>query len=104
MTNKQLQTYVDQLVSRLPLDRYVERRFTAADAEGGTPADMEFRFRGMLRDREPKLADVVKQSRVVVLAEPGGGKSIVARAAVHELARKGKRIPVFVELKEYRGD
>lgn len=104
MTNEELQNYLGQLLSRLPLDKYVERRFTAMNAEGKTPADMEFRYHGMLRDREPKLADVVKQSGVVVLAEPGGGKSVVARAAVHELARRGDRVPVFVELKEYRGD
>lgn len=104
MTAKELHDYFAQLTRDLPLDRHVERRFTALKDASGLPGDMEFRFRGMLRDREPKLADVLKNSRVLILAEPGGGKSVVARAAVHHFANDGQRAPVFAELKGYRGD
>jgi hypothetical protein len=104
MTAEELQQYLAQLLRALPLDRYVERRFTALEETAKIPVDMEFHFRGMLRDREPKLADVLKHSRALILAEPGGGKSVVARAAVHELARTKKRIPIFAELKGYRSD
>ena len=104
MKAEELQQYLAKLARSLPLDRYVERRFTALEDTGGIPVDMEFRFRGMLRDREPKLADVLKNSRVLILAEPGGGKSVVARAAVQHFAGDGARVPIFAELKAYRGD
>src|SRR2546421_12437198 len=104
MTAEELRQYLARLLSELPLDRYVERRFTALEDASGIPVDMDFRFRGMLRDREPKLADVLKHSRVLILAEPGGGKSVVARAAVHQFARQQDGVPIFAELKGYRGD
>jgi hypothetical protein len=104
MTAEELKRYLDQLASRLPLDRYVERRFTAATEDGGVSVDMEIQFRGIFRDREPKLDDIVKHTRVLVLAEPGGGKSVVARGAVHQFIRDKTRVPVFAELKEYSGD
>jgi len=104
MTAEELRQYLAGLLRELPLDRYVERRFTALEDTGGIPVEMDFRFRGMLRDREPKLPDILKHSRVLILAEPGGGKSVVARAALHQFAREGGRVPVFAELKGYRGD
>jgi hypothetical protein len=104
MTITELQDYCDQLLSRLPLERYIERRFTAASEAARIPLDTELRFSRILRDREPKLQDVLKRSRVMVLSEPGGGKSVVARAAVHQLARAQEQVPVFIELKEYRGN
>jgi hypothetical protein len=103
MTREALQVYIDELFSRLTVDRYVERRFTTVDQTGGIPVDMDLHFRGMMRDREPKLADVLKHPSVVILAEPGGGKSVIARAAARQLATDRERVPIFVELKEYRG-
>src|SRR5438552_998595 len=104
MTKEELQKYCQQLSSRLPLERYVERRFTTATDTGEVTVDMDFHFRGMLRDHEPTLSDILKHSRVLILAEPGGGKSMVARAAVHKLIAEQHRVPVYAELKEYRGD
>jgi len=104
MTGAELQKYLDQLASRLPLDRYVERRFTAAKESGGASVDIDLHFRGILRDREPKLDDILKHTRVLVLAEPGGGKSVIARSAVHQFIRDKTRVPVLAELKEYSGD
>jgi hypothetical protein len=104
MTGEQLQKYLDQLAVRIPLDRYVERRFTAVTESGGVSIDMDVEFRGIFRDREPKLEDIVKHTRVLVLAEPGGGKSVVARSAVYQFIRDKTRVPVFAELKEYSGD
>lgn len=104
MTKEDLQRYLSKLSVGLPLDCYVERRFTAASETGGVPVDMDLRFRGMLRDREPKLGDILKHTRILILAEPGGGKSVVARAAVHQLIRAQERVPIFAELKGYRGN
>src|SRR5437879_4171891 len=55
------------------------------------------------RARLPHLAEVVQHPRRLSLAEPGGGKAVVTRAAVQERLQAG-RIPILVELKEYRGD
>src|SRR5713226_3570020 len=104
MTGEELQQYLNHLASRLPLDRYMERRFTAANKSGGVSVESDFRFRGILRDREPKLDDILKHTRVLVLAEPGGGKSVIVRSAVHQFIRDKTRVPVFAELKEYSGD
>ncbi len=104
MTKEELRQYLAGLLRERPLDRYVERRFTAVEDASGIPVEMDFRYRGILRDREPKLSDVLKHSRVLILAEPGGGKSVVARAAIHEFARQQERAPIFAELKGYRGD
>src|SRR5213594_2231392 len=104
MTQQELNKYLEQLRGRLPLDRYVERRFTAADASGGFPADFDYRFHGMLRDREPQLDELLTHPRVMVLAEPGGGKSVAACAAVLALSSKQERIHVLAELKGYRSD
>ena len=102
MSPEDVHKYVAGLLSRLPLGEYVERRFTALDATAAS-VDTDMRFRGVLREREPKLQDVISHPQSVILAEPGGGKSVVARAAVHLFVDELDRIPVFSELKEYRG-
>jgi len=104
MTKQEINDYVEGLKNRISLDRYVERRFTAADASGGLPADFDYRFHGSFRNLEPRLAELLTHPRVMVLAEPGGGKSITAYAAVLEILSKGERIPVLAELKGYRSD
>ena len=100
MTKQELNEYLERL-KRGSLST-VERRLTAADASGGLPADFEYRFLGSLRNREPRLAELLTHPRVMVLAEPGGGKSITAYTAVLEILSKGERIPALVELKGYR--
>jgi hypothetical protein len=101
MTESQVQ-YVRSTCDAARLDRYIPRRFTTASQNGEVPLE-EFRFRGLFREREPELAEILTHPQLLVLAEPGGGKSVIARAAVHEIARAG-RVPISVELKEYRGD
>src|SRR5208283_902716 len=94
--------YVRRTCERAALDRYVPRRFTTASETGEVPLE-EYHLRGVFRDKEPELAEILRHPRLLILAEPGGGKSVVARAAVHETAQVG-RVPVMVELKEYRSD
>jgi hypothetical protein len=101
MTDSQEQ-YIRGACDTALLERYITRKFTTASQNGEIPLE-EFRFRGISREREPELIGIMTHPQVLVLAEPGGGKSVIARAAVHEVARAG-RVPIFVELKEYRGD
>jgi hypothetical protein len=58
----------------------------------------------VLREGEPLLPELLKHPRVVILGEPGAGKSLVARAAVREFASDAQQVSIFAELKTYRGD
>jgi hypothetical protein len=96
--------YLLELVSKLPTVNYIERRFALAKEDGHLSQDFDYFKSSLPRDRQPDLAEVLEQKQLLVLAEPGGGKSIVAKAAVREFAKRPATLPVFVELKEYRGN
>ncbi len=104
MTQEELKVYLDRLAAENASIEYIDRHFTAAKNEGVVNLDFDLRLSGILRDREPTLTDILKHPRVVILGEPGAGKSLVARAAVRELIKGGERVPIFSELKHYRGD
>jgi len=104
MSPGELNDYREHLRAETALDFYLPRRFSAATIEGGADPDLGFQWRGVFREREPKLEEILKHPRLVVLGEPGAGKSLVARAAVSEILKDPERIPVFTELKQYRGD
>jgi hypothetical protein len=104
MTSLELNAYRQHVRAETELGMYVPRRFTAATIEGGTDPDLGFEWRGVLREGEPKLREILKHPRLVILGEPGAGKSLVARAAAQELLRTDERVPILSELKEYRGD
>lgn len=67
-------------------------------------SDLEFRSHGMLREREPKLEERLTHPAIAIVADPGGGKSVVSLAALHHLVAASERVPVFAEIKQYRGD
>jgi hypothetical protein len=104
MTSEELNVYREHMHAETGLWMYVPRRFTAATIEGGTDPDLGFQWRGVLREGEPKLEEILKHPRLVILGEPGAGKSLVARAAAQEFVRNDERVPVLSELKHYRGD
>jgi hypothetical protein len=102
MVDLEREEHIRRTLDKAALYRYIPRRFTTASETGEVPLE-EYNLRGVFREKEPELADVLRHPRLLILAEPGGGKSVVARAAVHETAQAG-RVPIMVELKEYRGD
>src|SRR6266849_1419875 len=104
MASQELVDYRESLRAETALELYIPRRFTAAKIEGGADPDLGYEWRGVLREGEPGLDEILKHPRVVILGEPGAGKSLVARAAVQEVLRDSERVPVFTELKQYRGD
>jgi len=75
------------------------RRFQTADDHDRFAA-LSFRT-GTFGDRNPGLESVLDNSAVVVLAEPGAGKSTIASAAVR-LALEKRRLPLYVPLRNYR--
>jgi hypothetical protein len=106
VNREDFKAYLQELVSKLPTVNYIERRFALAKEDGHLSQDFDYFKSSLPRDRQPDLAEVLEQKQLLVLAEPGGGKSIVARAAVREFAKRTatSTLPVFVELKEYRGN
>src|SRR6266566_1668664 len=104
MSSQELKDYCKRLGNETALGLYVPRLFTAATIEGGADPDLGYQWRGAFREREPGLNEILKHPRVVILGEPGAGKSLVARAVVQEVLRNNDRVPVLTELKQYRGD
>jgi predicted NACHT family NTPase len=99
----QISDYLERLQKDIPLDRYVERRFDANDSASGMRSEFDYRFRRILRDRDPDLTEILKHSTVIILGEPGSGKSVVAKATALKLAKTRERLPVLLELRSYRG-
>lgn len=105
MTQQELQQYVDRLAQHATEDAlYVSRRFTALPESGSVSTELEYRHLGMLRDREPDLKEILTHPRIAIVADPGGGKSVVARAVIRQIIVDGTRVPLFAEVKEYRGN
>ncbi len=103
MNQEDFKAYLQELVSELPTANYIERRFALAKEDGHLSQDFDYFKSSLPRDRQPDLVEVLEQKQLLVLAEPGGGKSIVAKAAVREFTKRTATLPVFAELKEYRG-
>jgi hypothetical protein len=105
MTQGELQHYLEHLATAYPLDNiYIPRRFTALPESGSLSDDVGYRSYRFLRESEPALEEILTHPRIAIVADPCGGKSMVARAAMQKLIVAGDRVPVFAEVKQYRGD
>jgi hypothetical protein len=105
VTDAELRQYFRLLAEHYPLDElYVPRRFTTLAENGSLSDDLQLRSLGILRDREPLLEELLTHPTIAIVADPGGGKSVVARAAIHKIIEEGKRVPIFADMKQYRGD
>jgi hypothetical protein len=105
MTRAELQQYLEQLAQQYPQDPlYVPRRFTILPESGSVSDDLQYRGYGMLGEREPKVEELLTHRAIAIVADPGGGKSVVGRAALHKLIADRERVPIFAEIKQYRAD
>lgn len=105
MTQEELEQYFEEIKQKYPLDPlYVPRRFTNLPESGSVSDDLQYRAHRMLREREPKLEELLTHRAIAIVADPGGGKSVVGRAAMYKLISDGQRVPVFAEIKQYRTD
>jgi hypothetical protein len=102
MTSPLLTEYLNRVADTHSSGTYVARRFSVAKDNRGTEEDLGYQFRGVMRDREPELSELLKHQRMIVVGEPGAGKSVVAHAAVRTLIEERERVPVYGELKQYR--
>jgi len=82
------------------------RRFTAADSWTKATTQDGTRYLGLFREQEPDLAAVLTHPRLLILGEPGAGKSTTGRAVVQHLQEHGQTsdIPVVAPLKSYTGN
>lgn len=85
---------------------YIERRFISDEKWQRYTGDHSFRFSGSLREYEPDLPKLLANKRLVIVGEPGAGKSTVARVVIQRLAAKhdGTDVPIFLSLRSYAGD
>lgn len=97
------QKHIEAMLEWSRLSLFLDRHFTTAESWNRTATEESFRYRGIFRDREPTLQRLLHHSRVLILGEPGSGKSSIAKAAVYQLSRDG-HISVPALLKGYRGD
>ena len=88
------------LAGESSIEYHIERRFTPAKEGGGFPPDIARAYSTLLRAREPVIEELLRLPSLVVLAEPGAGKSTVARSAVIALAERTDVSPIRVSLLE----
>jgi hypothetical protein len=102
-----LERYLETVLLSVPAPNpYIERRLISDEKWQKYSGDSSFRFSGALREYEPDLPKLLENRRLVVVGEPGAGKSTVARAVTHRFAAARARtdIPIFLNLRGYRGD
>lgn len=75
-----------------------DESWTKATTQDGT------RYLGVFREYEPDLAAILTHQHVLVLGEPGAGKSMTAQAVLWRALDNGHEIPVPAALKSYRGN
>jgi hypothetical protein len=86
-------------------DLFIERRFESAEDFGRLSVD-ELQYRGIFREQEPDLQQILGHSRILILGEPGLGKSTIVRQACKRFAelQSSDSVPVPVSLRSYKGD
>lgn len=96
--------YRSRLQATSEVPHLVDRRFTISKDGGGYPPDIARAYSAILRAREPQISDLLKLPSVIVVAEPGAGKSTVTRTAALSLLAMPEVLPVRVSLLECSGD
>ena len=108
ITRDQLQLYLSALLKTLCVEErepYVDRRFESVTDFGRLSVD-ELRFSSLVREQSPNLDVILKNSRVVLVGEPGSGKTVVTLEAAKRLANaaSSSAVPVRASLRGYSGD
>jgi hypothetical protein len=82
------------------------RRFIAAESWTKATTQDGTRYLGLFREHEPDLPAVLGHPHVLILGEPGAGKSTTGRAIVQHILDHGQptEVPVLASLKSYHGN
>lgn len=99
-TNERVSRYLADLAAKYRDDQYIPRLFRTAE-EWDKWANQDWRSHRF--GSEPDLEAILEQRRLVILGEPGSGKSTIASAAVRVGLARGW-VPVLVSLRGYRGN
>ena len=83
----------------------MDRRFESVRDFGRISVD-ELPFREFVREESPDLDAILRNSRAVVIGEPGSGKTVVTTEAAKRLANaaSSSAVPVRASLRGYTGD
>ena len=82
------------------------RRFIGAESWAKATTQEGTRYLGLFREHEPDLPAVLTHKQVLILGEPGAGKSTTTRAVVQHVLDQEQltEIPVPASLKSYNGN
>src|SRR5215469_9157607 len=92
------EAYRTRIATESAVSNLIDRRFTSSKDGGGYPPDLARAYSSSLRAREPMISDLLALPNVVVLAEPGGGKSVVTKTAMAALLSRADILPVRISL------
>jgi len=100
-----IQEYRQALTASAP-SFLLARRFTATESWTKATTQDGTRYVGLFREHEPDLAAILTHPKLLILGEPGAGKSTTGRAVVQHLQEHGQPtdIPVLASLKSYNGN
>ncbi len=82
------------------------RRFTAGEQWDKATTHEGTRYLGLFRENEPDLPAILSHARLLILGEPGAGKSTTGSAVIRHLNDHGHQneVPIIASLKSYAGD
>lgn len=95
--------YREELAASVPAF-LIPRRFVAAETWTKATTD-GIRYLGLFRENEPDLAAILMHKRLLILGEPGAGKSTIAYSITTHLLSDtpSKELPVLARLKSFDG-
>lgn len=99
--NEAVEQYCRRL-SAMPRPFLLARRFISDESWTKATTQDGTRYLGVFREYEPDLAAILMHQHVLVLGEPGAGKSMTAQAVLWHVLDKGQGIPVVAVLKSYQ--
>lgn len=82
------------------------RRFVTAESWTKTTTQDGTRYAGLFRGHDPDLPAILTHKKVLILGEPGAGKSTTGQAVIRHILDHGQpaEIPVLASLKSYNGN
>ena len=92
-----LQDYLKRLLADIGEDPlYIERKFISDGKWRKYSGTETFRYSGILREQEPDLKKLLVIRSLVIVGEPGSGKSTIARAVARFLGSQNSLVDVPV--------
>lgn len=98
---------IDEYRTRLlgvPRPFLLNRRFVSDESWTKATTQDGTRYLGMFREYEPDLTTILQHPLVLVLGEPGAGKSVTAQAAHWQVLDSVNGLPISAALKRYQGN